>query len=89
MIRRVANGVKLQLKVQWRSFFPHVYLGMAALVIAVFRFAVPAEYTEWFLPVFVFTSGSSARMSPTPRVGGSAWIRRWVARCCAGRSGTR
>ncbi len=54
MIRRIANAVSLQLRVQWRSFFPHVYLGMAVLAIAVFHFAVPAEYTEWFLPAFLF-----------------------------------
>ena len=54
MIRRVANALSLLLRVQWRSFFPHVYILLAVGTIVVFRYAIPASYWSWALPVVLF-----------------------------------
>ena len=46
MSRRVANGLRLFLLVQWRSYFPHLYLGIALVTVAAFRLALPEPSAE-------------------------------------------
>ncbi len=54
MIGRVVNALALMLRVQWRSFFVHVYFVLALVTIAAFRFAIPPEYWQCALPVVLF-----------------------------------
>ncbi len=53
MIRRVANALQLFLRVQLRSLFPHIYLGLAVLTIAGFRWLLPEDLRAWLLPAFL------------------------------------
>ena len=53
MIRRVWTAVRLQLLVQTRSYFLHIYLGVAVLTVAGFRLLVPEPLTAWLLPPFL------------------------------------
>jgi fluoroquinolone transport system permease protein len=45
--------VRLFLTVQWRCGFPHIYLGMAILTVLLFRLALPSDYAEQLVPVFL------------------------------------
>jgi len=54
VIRRVLHAAHLALLAQTRAYFPHVYAGVTAVLVLVFRFAVPAEAVALFFPVFLF-----------------------------------
>ena len=41
MASRLIRALRLILILQWRAYFPHVYLGMAIATLVAFRFAVP------------------------------------------------
>jgi len=51
--RRVWNALRLQLLVQTRSFFPHVYFAIALLTVAGFRLLIPETWATWLLPPFL------------------------------------
>lgn len=53
MLRRTVNALRLHLLVQGRAFFPHVYLGLAVVTVAAFRFALPEEFQAWLVPPFM------------------------------------
>ncbi len=50
---RLLGAVRLTLVVQSRSYFPHVYLGLALLVLAAFRLTALADYATLLLPAFL------------------------------------
>ena len=53
MASRLVRALRLILVLQWRAYFPHVYLGLALMTLAAFRFAVPPEWTPLLLPAFL------------------------------------
>ena len=50
MIGRLFVALRLQLLVQARSFFPHIYFALAVLTILAFRFLLPDGFRDWLLP---------------------------------------
>lgn len=53
--RRLGNAIRLDLLVQSRYLFPQIYLGLAALYVLLFRYALPAQWTDLLMPVFLFS----------------------------------
>lgn len=49
-LRRLCNAVRLSLAVQKRSYFLHVYLGVAVVTVTVVRLLVPAEWHALVVP---------------------------------------
>jgi fluoroquinolone transport system permease protein len=54
MSRHFWPAVRLVLKLQLRSRFPHVYFGVAALSVVIFRTILPERVIPWLLPAFLF-----------------------------------
>jgi fluoroquinolone transport system permease protein len=46
-------ALRLQLVVQARSYFPHIYFAMAAVTVAAFLYVIPDDYRAWLLPAFM------------------------------------
>lgn len=65
--------MRLLLRVQFRSFFPHVYFGIAAATIAMFHLLVPAEEIWWVLPSYLFAEPAIVALS---LVGAQAFLER-------------
>lgn len=53
MLRRWLLALRLVLAVQIRAYFPHIYLGIALLGVAAFRFAIPQEAASFLLPLLL------------------------------------
>lgn len=63
MIGRLLVALRLQLLVQSRSFFPHIYFLVALLTILGFRFLLPAGLREWLLPPFLLAEPAMLGLS--------------------------
>ena len=50
---RLLGAVRLTLAVQSRSYFPHIYFGLALLTIAAFRLTALADFAALLVPAFL------------------------------------